>query len=180
MWAGKDAGAIGIDFNALNAPDILHDLNGYPWPFDDNSFDKIICQHIVEHVVDAVRFMEEVHRVARAGALVEIVTPHFSNRFSYSDPTHVRHLSFFAFDYFIEPPPFHASLLSRVFETHYAVPSFYTTVRFKKLSAFLRFGRPFRLTGVQWLANRFTRFYEAYLTFIFPARDLYFTLQVVK
>lgn len=176
----KTPGAIGIDFNARTAPDIVHDLNRYPWPLDDNSFDRIVCQHIVEHVADEVRFMEEIHRVGRAGALVEIVTPHFSNRFSFTDPTHLRHLSLFSFDYFVEPSPFRASWFSRAFETHYDVPSFYTTMRFKKLRAFLRFGRPFRLIGFQWLANRLARFYEAYLAFVFPARDLYFTLQVIK
>jgi hypothetical protein len=36
------------------------------------------------------------------------------------------------------------------------------------------------LAGIQALANRFPAFYEAYLAFIFPARDLYFTLKVIK
>jgi hypothetical protein len=34
--------------------------------------------------------------------------------------------------------------------------------------------------GIQWLANRFPDFYELYLAFIFPARDLYVTLEVIK
>ncbi len=176
----KTPGAIGIDLNARTAVDVVHDLNQYPWPLDGNSFDKIICNHIIEHVVEVVRFMEEIHRVARKDALVEIVTPHFSSRFSYTDPTHLRHLSLSAFDYFIEPPPFLPSLVSRAFETQYPVPDFYTTARFQKIRAHLRFARPFRLTGIQWLANRFPYFYEAYLTFLFPARDLYFTLKAVK
>ena len=40
--------------------------------------------------------------------------------------------------------------------------------------------RPFRITGLQWLFNRIGDFYELYLAFIFPARDLYFTVQVLK
>ncbi len=176
----KTPGAVGIDFNPATAADIVHDLNQYPWPLQDNAFDRIVCNHIVEHVTDLIRFMEEIHRVGRPGALVEIVTPHFSSRYAYTDPTHVRHLSLFSFDYFVEHPPFRPSLISRAFETRSPLADFYSTARFQKARARLRFARPFRLTGVQWLANRFPYFYEAYLAFLFPARDLHFTLKVVK
>jgi SAM-dependent methyltransferase len=176
----KTPGAIGIDFNVRTAADIVHDLNQYPWPLDNNAFDRIICSHIVEHVVDMIRFMEEIHRVGKAGALVEIVTPHFSNRYSHTDPTHLRHLSLFSFDYFIERPSFRPSFISRAFETQSPVADFYTTARFEKTRVWLRFARPFRLTGVQCLANRFPYFYETYLPFIFPARDLYFSFRVIK
>jgi len=176
----KMPGAIGIDYNARSAADIIHNLYHYPWPLDDNTFDQIVCNHIVEHVANLIRFIEEVHRVGKPGALVEILTPHFSNRYSYTDPTHLRHLSLFAFDYFIEHPPFNPPLFSRAFETQSPLADFYSAARFEKVRAFLRFGRPFQLTGIQWLANRFPYFYEAYLAFTFPARDLYFTLRVVK
>lgn len=176
----KTPGAIGIDSNPNTAADILCDLNRYPWPFPDDSFDRIVCNHIVEHVENFIRFVEEVHRVARASAHVEILTPHFTNRFSYTDPTHLRHLSYFSFDYFVAQPPFKPSLLSRAFETQSPLVEFYSRVRFAKVRVFLRLGRPFRLMGLQWFANRFPYFYEAYLAFIFPARDLYFTLKVIK
>ena len=176
----KTPGALGIDFNPATAADVIHDLDQYPWPLADDAFDRIVCSHIVEHIADFVRFMEEIHRVGRAGAAVDIVTPHFSSRFSYTDPTHLRHLSLFSFDYFVDAPPFRPGRLSRAFETQSPVAPFYTRVRFEKRRARLRFARPFRLTGVQWLANRFPHFYEAYWAFMLPARDLYFTLAVIK
>ena len=64
----------------------MHDLNNYPWPLDSDTFDRILCSHIVEHVADITRFMGEVHRLGKAGARVEMVTPHFSNRYSYTIP----------------------------------------------------------------------------------------------
>jgi SAM-dependent methyltransferase len=176
----KTPGAIGIDSNPQTQADIIQNLDIYPWPLADNSFDRIVCSHIVEHVADFVRFVQEVHRVAKPGALIEIVTPHFSSRYAYTDPTHRRYLSLFSFDYFINHPAFRPSLISRAFETQSPVPNFYSRVRFAKVRVFLRFARPFRLFGFQWFANRFPFFYEAYLTFIFPARDLYFTLMVIK
>jgi SAM-dependent methyltransferase len=176
----KTPGAVGIDFNADTGADIVHDLNQYPWTLDADSFDRIICSHIVEHVNDLMRFMQEVHRIAHAGAQVEIVTPHFTNRFSYTDPTHTRHLGLRSFDYFIAPRPLRHNLLTRAFETQFTVPDFYTRPLFRLQRAHLRLARPFRILGLQWFANRFPDFYELYLAFIFPARDLYFTLEVVK
>ena len=177
----KTAGAIGIDFNATTQADIVHDLDRFPWPIASDRFERVVCSHIVEHVAEMIGFMQEVHRVARPNALVEIVTPHFSNRFSFTDPTHRRHLSLRSFDYFLEPTPMAPpNLVQRALETKYSVPDFYTTSRFRILDARVSMARPFRLAGIQWLANRFGDFYELYWAFIFPARDLYFTLQVVK
>jgi len=68
----KYPGAIGLDVNPLTDADVIADLNRFPWPFPDSTFDRVLCHHIVEHVTDLVRFMEEIHRIARPGALVEI------------------------------------------------------------------------------------------------------------
>lgn len=177
----KTRGAIGIDVNAKTEADVVHDLDQFPWPFPPDHFERVICNHIVEHVADMVGFMQEVHRIARRQAHVEIVTPHFSNRFSFTDPTHRRHLSLRSFDYFATPAPrAFPNIIQRIFETKYDVPGFYTGSRFRIVRAHLRMARPYRLTGIQWFANQFGDFYELYWAFIFPARDLYFTLQVVK
>jgi SAM-dependent methyltransferase len=176
----KTPGALGIDSNPGTQADVIHDLNVFPWPLETNTFDRVVCSHIVEHVADMIKFMEEVHRVSRAGAQIEIVTPHFSSRFSYTDPTHVRHLGLRSFDYFMAKRPLPHTLLTRAFETQFAVPDFYMRPLFHLTRAHLRLARPFRLTGLQWVANRFPDFYELYLTWIIPARDLYFTLEVLK
>jgi SAM-dependent methyltransferase len=176
----KVPGATGLDINPRTQADILHDIDTYPWPLADNSFDRVVCRHVVEHVGDVIRFVEEMHRVGRPGALIEITTPHFSSRYAYTDPTHRRYLSLFSFDYFVAPEPVRLSLLSRALETVAPVADFYSNCRLAKRCAHLRFARPFRLLGIEWLANRFPYFYEAYLAFILPARDLFFTLEVVK
>ena len=176
----KTPGALGIDGNPDTQADVVHNLDQYPWPLPADTFERVICRHIVEHVVDLMQFMREVHRVARAGATIEIVTPHFSNRFSFTDPTHVRHLGLRSFDYFLPRRNLRHTFWTRLFETQYAVPDFYLQPLFAMESVHLRLARPFRLTGVQWLANRFPDFYELYLTFLCPARDLTFYLRVLK
>jgi len=177
----KTAGAIGIDANPNTQADIIYNLDQYPWPIADSTFERVICSHVVEHVSDMIRFMEEVHRLSMPRAQIYVITPHFTNRFAFTDPTHRRHLTLLSFDYFLPPSePSSPGIFERTFETAYPVPTFYTRSRFKILKARVRLARPFRLLGLQWIANRFPDFYELYLAFIFPARDLYFTLEAVK
>lgn len=176
----KAHGAIGIDSNPNTQADIVHDLNMYPWPLETSAFDTVIINHVVEHVSDMIRFMEEVNRVSKPKASVSIITPHFSNRFSYTDPTHLRHLSMRSFDYFAVKRMLNHNLLTRFFETQFAVPDFYMQPLFHITKAQMSFARPFRYTGISYLANKFPDFYELYLAFVLPARDLYFTLEVIK
>jgi len=172
--------AVGIDRDPNSQADLLFDLNCYPWPLKSNVFDHIVCNHIVEHINDVMRFMSEVHRLGKPGACVQILTPHFSNRYSYADPTHVHHFSLRTFDFFIEPTPIVPTLFSRAFETQHPLPQFYRRPMFRLIAAQLRLARPFRIFGLQWFVNRFPDFYELYFAFIFPARDIYVELRILK
>lgn len=43
--------------------------DGERFPFDDNSFDYVICSHVIEHVEDVEAFCSEMFRVAKRGYL---------------------------------------------------------------------------------------------------------------
>ena len=76
----KYPGAIGIDVDPNSAADIVHDLNSFPYPFYDNQFDKIICHNVLEHINDVPRTMEEIWRIGKNEAIVEIIAPFPSSR----------------------------------------------------------------------------------------------------
>ena len=116
------------------------------------------CNQILEHVADVTRFMGEAHRVALPGALVKVVTPHYSSPSSYADPTHHHHFAAGVPDY----------LVAR------------GDPRFERVSVHLRFSRLYRCLGIEALANHFLNLYEPFFAFLFPARDLHFTLRVIK
>jgi len=98
----KKPGAIGLDRNPASRPDVLADLDRFPYPFRDSSFDALQAIHVIEHVSDVIRAMEEFHRIVRPGGEVLIVTPHYTDFSSFCDPTHRWHLNSFSLRYFGE------------------------------------------------------------------------------
>jgi SAM-dependent methyltransferase len=44
-------------------------------PFADNTFDLVICNHVIEHVSAWEKLAQELHRVVRTGGIVYVATP---------------------------------------------------------------------------------------------------------
>ncbi len=87
-------GYLSVDHSAECSPDILMDLEQVPWDFPDSSVSHIIMSHVLEHLGQTPKaflaIMQELYRICRDGADVEITVPHpFHDNFV-SDPTHVR------------------------------------------------------------------------------------------
>src|ERR1035438_2445541 len=83
----KQPGSIGLDRNPASRADVLADLDRFPYPFADSSFDRLTAIHVIEHVNDVIRTMEEFHRLVHAGGTVRIETPHYTDFSSFCDPT---------------------------------------------------------------------------------------------
>ena len=41
---------LGIDKRALEGVDIVHDLEVFPWPLEDETVIRAIASHVVEHI----------------------------------------------------------------------------------------------------------------------------------
>jgi SAM-dependent methyltransferase len=157
-------GAVNLDVTSATGPDVVHNLNQYPWPFGDNRFDTLTAFDVVEHLDDIVAAMSEIHRICTPGAMVHLTVPHFSSDGAYTDPTHRHYFGAFTFHYFSEG---HAL-------------NFYSRARFRTRSTQIVF-RPSLVNKLIWrLANRYPRVYEQRWTWIFPAWFLAIQLEVVK
>ena len=97
---GKVEGYLNVDRLPLEGVDVVADLDHVPWPFKDDRFEIILCNHCIEHVQDIVCTMEEIHRVGKQGCRVVIRTPYFANVESFRDPTHRWHLTWQSFGLF--------------------------------------------------------------------------------
>lgn len=163
----KTPGTIGIDrrttdkLSRKSQCDIEHDLTKFPWPLEDNSVDLVICQHVIEHLPDTVKTLEEFNRIVRPGGKVFMETPHYTWFEAYRHYEHCHMFSFQSFDYFLKD--------NLHYETHFS---------FADKGIF--FDDFTNAIGVGLLANKFPRFYEKRLAFIFPATSFYITFKVDK
>ena len=93
--------SIGVDvIPRTDTVDIVHDLNNYPYPFDDSYADEVHMYHVLEHLEDPIKVIEEVHRILKHGGIFYLRVPHFSSLYTWGDITHKRGFSIYAFDIF--------------------------------------------------------------------------------
>jgi SAM-dependent methyltransferase len=164
----KFPGAIGLDRNPDTRADVIADLDRFPYPFADDSFDMLVAIHVIEHVSDVIRSMEEFHRLVRAGGVVRIETPHYTDFSSFCDPTHRWHLNSYSFRYFGEDN---------------AGFGYYSKVRYREKSVKLKLLALWRYLGFEFLVNhvpRFRRFWEHYLCFVVRGKVMTFDFVVMK
>jgi SAM-dependent methyltransferase len=114
-------GFYNVDLLPLPGVDVVADLNEPLTALPDESVDEIYSRHTLEHVTHLLPLLAEIHRVARPGARIELVLPHFSNPHGYSDPTHVRFFGLYSFFYFCDEEDQPAR----------KVPNFYLPQRFR-------------------------------------------------
>jgi len=93
-------GYVGVDKFQCDAVEYICDIENEELPFKDNSVEAIILDNVIEHFHDIPNVINELVRVSSKGAVIKIITPHFSSLSSWIDPTHIHHLSYFSFDHF--------------------------------------------------------------------------------
>jgi len=96
----KHAGFAGIDIVAIPSVDIVHDLDVFPWPLEDDCVEEAIAHHYIEHSRDLMKFMNELYRVMKVGAKCTITSPYYNSIRAWQDPTHTRAISENSFKYF--------------------------------------------------------------------------------
>lgn len=155
----KVRGAIGIDFNSNTDADVIHDLTQFPYPFENNYFEEIYCNHILEHLPDLVKVMEELHRVAKPKCKIFIAVPYWTSYRAFVDPTHVRFFTEKTFDYFTEESKM----------------NFYSKARFKVVDKKLELSskKLVRMLGI-FLPVTFFKMFNNLIS------NVYFELEVVK
>lgn len=56
-------------------------------PFEDDSFDVIICSHVLEHIVEDTQAMAQIYRVLRPGGTALLQIPMYDLDETFEDPT---------------------------------------------------------------------------------------------
>jgi hypothetical protein len=171
-------GYYGLDWIEMPGVDLVADLNEPLSELPDNSVEAIYTHHTVEHVVNFLPLMKEIHRVVIPDGRVEIVAPHFSNPYGYSDPTHVRFFGVYTFYYFSDEAD----------QPRRKVPAFYLPERFAvesvniTLMPTLLLVKPIRRLATRIVNSSmgFLDWYERSWCRKFPADSVRYVLRVKK
>ncbi len=91
---------VNVDCAPLPGVDIVHDLAKMPWPFPDNQFKKILLNHVLEHLPNTIAVMDELWRISKSGAQVNVNVPYWNASDYITDPTHIRPFNEHTFDFF--------------------------------------------------------------------------------
>ncbi len=95
--------------------DVVHDLDVVPYPFADNSVDEIHFYHVLEHLHDPIKKLEEIYRILRPGGALYMRVPHFSSMGAFTDVTHIRPFGYFSLDC-LQPNDYHHFYTTAAFE----------------------------------------------------------------
>jgi|SRR3989338_4511188 len=165
----KLPGARGIDIIKTSDADIAHDLAVFPWPVENNSFDIILLNSVLEHMPNVLKTMKELYRISKPGARVVIKVPHFRCADAFADPTHSHYFTSQSMDYFIAGTEL----------GHYG----YASGKFKKLGFWYGWphasGNPLKQM-LKVFIHKFPDFYDQYLSLLLPTECIFWELEVVK
>lgn len=105
-------GWINADIRGNVNPDVLVDLDQLPLPFKNSTFEEILLDNVLEHVKDQFAVLQELHRIAEAGAKITFRGPHWNSRGAWIDPTHTRPFSVKTFEHYLVEDLFEVERIS--------------------------------------------------------------------
>ncbi|OAA83183.1 methyltransferase domain-containing protein [Clostridium ljungdahlii] len=108
LGCGKNPmpGWIHLDYMNLSGVDVVANLDTcdkVPLPFEDNTIDEFFGSHVIEHISKPLPMMEELHRIAKPGAIAVFRCPYGSSDDAFENPTHVRQYFLHSYGYFSQP-----------------------------------------------------------------------------
>lgn len=148
-------------------PDKIVDLEK-PLPFQDNTIDEVVGNHILEHVQNFIPLMRELNRICKNKAILKFRVPFYLSSGAFNDVTHIRFFTPFTF----------ADLTSDEFAYEFGTQGMFQVKKVK-----LIYGTGFA-RKVNWfmnpLINLSHRVYCKLFAGQIPASDIEFELIITK
>ena len=92
---------VNVDFNTGVQADVYINFND-PLPFDDDTINYILLDNVLEHINpgEYFGFLEELHRICKSGAIIDVYVPHYSGMYALKHATHYKFFGVGSFDIF--------------------------------------------------------------------------------
>lgn len=171
--------SIGIDVIGYKNVDIVGDVYDVLRLFPENSIDQVYSYHFIEHVSDVSALLLILSKIVKSNGVIEIVVPHFSNPYFFSDPTHKNTFGLYTFSYYAK-----SSLFRRI------VPGYVRdeSLELTHVDLIFKSNRPFYIRhSVKVLVGSFfnscnylKEFYEENVCYLFPCHEIRYLLVISK
>jgi len=86
-------GYLNADIQPYPGVDALFDFEKIPYPFEDNTFSTIYSSNVLEHLQVLPKVVDELWRISRHDAEIEIIVPYYNFRGAFNDPTHYHYFN---------------------------------------------------------------------------------------
>ncbi len=169
LGCGKDIRKdyINVDYYKHPAIDVVHDLNIFPYPFEENKFDEILLLDILEHLDDSQKCIRELWRISKNNCRIKITVPHYASVNAWGDMTHKRSFSQNSMKHFDINAKDGKSL------------EFYQKEKFN-VDIKLIIPKIYKIFGIGLFIKYLPKIYERFFAYILPIQGLEFYLKVVK
>lgn len=81
-----------VNYDIIQEAEVVCDFNKFPFPLEDDSVDEVYSSHCLEHLENPLKVFEEIIRICKIGAKVEIRVPHWNHALAMS-PGHLHVIS---------------------------------------------------------------------------------------
>lgn len=154
-----------LDISKTDGVDVVHDLNELPLPFENETFDIILCKDVLEHV-NYHPLINDIYRILKPRGFLIIRVPHFTSKSNYGDSTHINKFSANSFYFFTEKKKFGYKRESRIFS------GIKIRIMFEQFDILLF--RSINKALEKWVnkSHRRQNFYERSFLRIFPALSI--------
>jgi SAM-dependent methyltransferase len=93
------AGFVNLDLEQHAWVDVVHDMDKYPWPFEDNRFEMVYANSVLEHITDLIHCFSEIHRILMPDGILKGGVPWYNYGGAFGDPTHKQFFTKTTFQY---------------------------------------------------------------------------------
>jgi predicted SAM-dependent methyltransferase len=157
---------------------VIHDMNTFPYPFENNTFDEIYASHILEHLNNFNKVITELHRILKPDGILIVYAPFFLNTKYFGDPDHKIPFSIRTFDNY----EYIENKKLRFYEkwklSHRT--NYKTTAQFEIVEKKFLVSRFSILKWLDFIVNLEPVFYERFLSGFFSPEEVYFKLKAKK
>ncbi len=156
-------GWVNLDIDRNYKLDVCWDLNKFPYPFKDNTFDEIMASFVLEQITDTRKAMKELHRIGKQKCKIYISTIHGSFPLRNCEHEHRRGFSRLSFGEW-----FCNKSLYPLFKV------------LKRRFSFTRSNFKFMNLAINPIINFFPKIYERLFSYYLPCGYIVFILEVRK